>query len=152
MPLPFKHYNIPLPNNYAQAEKHLDSFRKRLMSDARYYTDHCSFMSEIISKGYARKVGEEFKGQYVSFVMGKARVTPKKTVSILGLELAAATLSLKIGDILKDELEYGNIEDHHWTNSKVILGFISNESSRFQVCVTDRVLLIPDHTTPEQWR
>ncbi|PFX18832.1 hypothetical protein AWC38_SpisGene16771 [Stylophora pistillata] len=152
MLLPFKHQNIPLPNNYAQAEKHLNSLRKRLVSDARYYTDHCSFMSEIISKGFARKVGDEFKGQYVSFVIGKARVTPKKTVSILGLELAAATLSLKIGDILKDELEYGNIEDHHWTNSKVILGFISNESSRFQVCVTDRVLLIPDHTTPEQWR
>ncbi|PFX12397.1 hypothetical protein AWC38_SpisGene23662 [Stylophora pistillata] len=117
MPLPFKHQNIPLPNNYAQAEKHLNSLRKRLVSDARYYTDHCSFMSEIISKGYTRKVGEEFKGQYVSFVMGKARVTPKKTISILGLELVAATLSLKIGDILKDELEYGNIEDH-WTNRK----------------------------------
>lgn len=101
MPLPFKHQNIPLPNNYAQAEKHLNSLRKRLVSDARYYTDHCSFMSEIISKGYARKVGEEFKGQYVSFVIGKARVTPKKTVNIPGLELAAATLSVKIGDILK---------------------------------------------------
>ena len=45
----------------------------------------------------------EFKGQYVSFVMGKPRVTPKKTVNILGLELAAATLSLKIGDILKEQ-------------------------------------------------
>ena len=76
---------------------------------------------------------------YVSFVMGKARVTPKKTVSIPRLELAAATLSVKIGDILKDELEYGNIEDYYWTDSKVVLGFISNESNRFHVYVANRV-------------
>ena len=41
--------------------------------------------------------------------MGKARVTPKKTVSIPRLELAAASVSVKIGDVLKDELEYENI-------------------------------------------
>lgn len=76
---------------------------------------------------------------HVSFVMGKARVTPKKTVSIPRLELAAATLSVKIGDILKDELEYGNIEDYYWTDSKVVLGFISNESNRFHVYVANRV-------------
>ena len=76
---------------------------------------------------------------HVSFVMGKARVTPKKTVSIPRLELAAATLSVKIVDILKDELEYGNIEDYYWTDSKVVLGFISNESNRFHVYVANRV-------------
>ena len=63
MPLPFKHQDIQLPNNFAQAEKRLNSLKKRLVSDARYYTDYCNFMSEIISKEYARKVGEEFKGQ-----------------------------------------------------------------------------------------
>ena len=83
--------------------------------------------------------------------MGKARVTPKKTVSIPRLELAAASVSVKIGDVLKDELEYENIEDHYWTDSKVVLGFISNESSRFHVYVANRVQLIHDHTTPSQW-
>lgn len=66
-------------------------------------------------------------------------MTPKKTVSIPRLELAAATLSVKIVDILKDELEYGNIEDYYWTDSKVVLGFISNESNRFHVYVANRV-------------
>ena len=49
--------------------------------------------------------------------MGKACVTPKKTVSILRLELAAATISVKIGDMLKNELEYEDIEDYYWTDS-----------------------------------
>ena len=58
----------------------------------------------------------------MSFVMGKARVTPKKTVSIPRLELAAATISVNIGDLLKNELEYEDIKDYYWTDSKVVLG------------------------------
>ena len=61
---------------------------------------------------------------HVSFVIGKARVTPKKTVSIPRLELAAATISVNIGDKLKNELEYEDIKDQYWTDSKVVLGFI----------------------------
>ena len=49
---------------------------------------------------------EDNKGQvHVSFVMGKDRITPKKTVGVPRLELAAAAISAKIGDMLKNELE-----------------------------------------------
>ena len=63
MPLPFKHQNIRLPNNYAQAEKRLNGLKRRLKADDAYYADYCSFMSDTISKGYARKVDDEFKDQ-----------------------------------------------------------------------------------------
>ena len=63
MPLPFKHLNIQLPNNYAQAEKCLIGLKRRLKADERYYADYCSFMSDIISKGYASKVDDEFKDE-----------------------------------------------------------------------------------------
>jgi hypothetical protein len=56
MPLPLKDQNIKLPNNYVQAEKRLNSLKKRLQSDERYYKDYCDFMSETISRGCARKV------------------------------------------------------------------------------------------------
>ena len=84
----------------------------------------------------------------MSFVMGKARVTPKKTVSIPRLELAAATISVKIGDLLKNELEYEDIKDYYWTDSKDVLGFISNDSCRFHTYVANRVQLIHEHTNP----
>ena len=84
----------------------------------------------------------------MSFVMGKARVTPKKTVSIPRLELAAATISVNIGDLLKNELEYEDIKDYYWTDSKDVLGFISNESRRFHTYVANRVQLIHEHTNP----
>ena len=61
MPLPFKHQDLQLPNN-CKREKCLNSLKKCPVSNARYYTDYCSFVSEIVSKGYAHKVGE-FKGQ-----------------------------------------------------------------------------------------
>ncbi|XP_031551078.1 uncharacterized protein LOC116288432 [Actinia tenebrosa] len=84
--------------------------------------------------------------------MGKARVTPRKSVSIPRLELAAATVSVKIADAIKEELEYAEIEDHYWTDSKVVLGYISNESRRFHTYVANRVQVIQDHTDPSQWR
>ena len=63
MPLPFKHQNVQLPNNYAQAEKRLTGLKRRLKADDRYCADYCSFMADIISKGYARKVNDEFKDE-----------------------------------------------------------------------------------------
>ena len=114
---------------------------------------HC--MSDGSTCGYGQcsylRLEDENGKVNVSFVMGKARVAPKKTVSIPRLELAAATISVKIGDVVKNELEYENIEDHYWTDSKVVLGFISNASSRFHVYVANRVQLIHDYTNPSQW-
>ena len=83
--------------------------------------------------------------------MEKARVTPKKTVSIPTLEFAVATISVNVGDKLKNELEYEDIKDHYWTDSKVVLGFIGTESRRFHTYVANRVQLIHEHTTPSQW-
>ena len=76
----------------------------------------------------------------------KTRVAPKKTVSIPRLELVAATISVKIGDMLKKDIEY-----HHWTDSKVVLGFLINESPRFHTYVANRIQLIHEHSTPSQW-
>ncbi|XP_044180110.1 uncharacterized protein LOC114947014 [Acropora millepora] len=112
---------------------------------------HC--MSDGSTCGYGQcsylRLEDESRKMHVSFVMGKARVTPKKTVSIPRLELA--TISVNIGDLLKNELEYEDIKDYYWTDSKVVLGFISNESRRFHTYVANRVQLIHEHTTPSQW-
>ena len=89
---------------------------------------------------------------HVLFLMGKARVAPKKTVSIPRLELAAATVSAKMTDALKDELTYEGLQEYYWTDSKVVLGYIYNESRRFHVYVANRVQLIQDLSSPSQWR
>jgi len=83
--------------------------------------------------------------------MGKARVSPTKVTTIPRLELTAATVSVTVGNMLKEELLYDNVEEFFWTDSKVTLGYISNEARRFHTFVANRVQKIRNNTTPQQW-
>ena len=114
-------------------------------------------MSDTSETGYGQcsylRLVDDNNQVHCSFVMGKAHVAPRKTVSIPWLELAAAAaVSVRVADVLKNELDYERIEEFHWTGSKVVLGFINNESRRFHVYVANRVQLIRDYTSPAQLR
>ena len=69
----------------------------------------------------------------------KARVSPLKYVSIPRLKLVAATLSVKIALLLREELDIEITKEYFWTDSKVALGYISNSSKRFKIFVANRV-------------
>ena len=84
--------------------------------------------------------------------MGKSRVAPLKPVTIPRLELTAAVCSVRISQQIHCELEYRIDKDFFWTHSKVVLGYISNESRRFHVFVSNRVQEIQDRTHRSQWR
>jgi len=60
-------------------------------------------------------------------------------------------ISFNIGDKLKNELKYKDMKDHYWMDSRVIFGFIGNESGRFHTYVANRVHHIHGHTTLSQW-
>ena len=66
------------------------------------------------------------------FLMGKARVTPRKFVSIQHLELTAAVLSAKCGKFIKKELQLECTLETCWTDSKVVLGYIQNKHEKVQ--------------------
>ena len=74
-----------------------------------------------------------------------------RQISIPRLELTAALLSVKIGAMLKRDMAYDDIEEYYWSDSKVVLGYISNNGRRFYVYVANRVQQIRDLTEPEQW-
>jgi len=88
---------------------------------------------------------------HCSLVIGKSRVCPIKAVTIPRLELSAAVLSTEVGSMMNDELRYESLQTYYWTDSKIVLGFISNEVKRFQVYVANRVQRIRDVTDPVQW-
>ena len=67
--------------------------------------------------------------------MAKSRIAPLKPVTIPRLELTAALVSVKISAILQRELEYEEITETFWTDSKVVIGYISNDARRFHVFV-----------------
>lgn len=85
-------------------------------------------------------------------VMAKSRVGPSKAVTMPRLELTAAVTSAKIGYFLSKELEYKDIQHYFWTDSKVVLGYIKNESKRFHIFVANRVQQIRELSSTEQWQ
>ncbi|XP_074652215.1 uncharacterized protein LOC141906748 [Tubulanus polymorphus] len=89
---------------------------------------------------------------HCSFVMSKTRVAPLKMMSIVRLELQAAVLAVRLAEAIKKEVTCRIDETVYWSDSKVVLGYIMNESRRFHVFVAVRISEIHDSTTPNQWR
>lgn len=86
-----------------------------------------------------------------TLVTAKSRVTLLKPVTVPRLELTAAVVSTKVSSFLQKELSYEDINEFFWTDSKVGLGYISNEARRFHTFVANRVQQIRDHAYPNQW-
>ena len=88
----------------------------------------------------------------VRFLMGKARVAPVKTTTIPRLELTAATVSVRVGEMISNELDEPVEIKTYWTDSTTVLKYIRNDKKRFHVFVTNRVQMIRDATNPDQWK
>ena len=99
---------------------------------------------------YLRLV-DEYGHIRCTLMMAKARVTPRKFVSIPRLELVAAVLGVKISALIKKELEMEELTEYFWTDSKVVLGYIANDSRAFKTFVANRVQAIQEYSIANQW-
>ena len=48
--------------------------------------------------------------------------------------------------MLREELDIEINKEYFWTDSKVVLGYISNSSKRFNIFVANRIQFIHDHS------
>ena len=100
---------------------------------------------------YLRLVDDKDRA-HCSFLLGKARVTPLKPVTIPRLELTAAVVSVRVSQTLQQEFEYDSEIEFFWTDSKVVLGkMMTNDARRFHIFVANLEQQIRDHTSPKQW-
>lgn len=75
----------------------------------------------------------------MSLIASKARVAPLKPVIIPRLELQAACGAAKLAQKVESELEIKEIQQHYYTDSTVVLGYINNELMKFQTYVENCV-------------
>ena len=62
--------------------------------------------------------------------MRKVRLAPIKSVTMRRLELTAASVSIRVGEMLKREMD-GNPELMYHTDSTTVLRYIANEQATF---------------------
>ena len=89
---------------------------------------------------------------HCSFVMGKARLAPIREISIPRLELTAAVISVKLSHMIRDELDLTVNKVIYWTDSTSVLKCINNEIKRFHTFESNRLTVIHNGSTPQQWR
>ena len=77
-----------------------------------------------------------------SLVYGQARVAPAYPTSIPQLELCAAVLALQAAQKVLKEINMEIADVAYYTNSKVVLGYITNESRHFYVCIANQVQML----------
>lgn len=135
--------NLRIPRRYKQGAKaQLDSVQLHHSCDASqkaYWT-----------ASYLRS--KDKSGVHCSFVFGKAKLIHLKQQTIARLELCETVVAVKMNQYLIKELDVHVDESLFWTDSTLVLQYISNTEKRFSTFVTNRVNIIRDQSRRDQWR
>lgn len=120
-------------------------------SDSKEVYVYCDASEHAIAAvGYLLAKSKDQKE--LGFILGKAKVAPSHGHTIPRLELCAAVLSTEIALIISEQLDIDLSKFRFHSDSKVVLGYITNQSRRFYTYVSNRVARIRQVTSPDQWR
>ncbi|KAJ8369700.1 hypothetical protein SKAU_G00097280 [Synaphobranchus kaupii] len=89
---------------------------------------------------------------HCAFILGKARVAPLKPTTIPHMELTAVTVAGNMDKMLRRELQLQLEDSVFWSDSTVVLKYISNETTSFCTFVANRVSAVLKVSQPSQWR
>ena len=158
-------WDDPLPDKYA---KMWENWKSSLSSLANLSVNRCfrpsnfgnfKFEIHVFADAsdraighvcYMRSINEE-GDVHVAFIMGDSKVAPKAATSIPRLELCAAMEAARCATKLTSEFELKPEHIYMYSDSQVILGYITNKERRFTKYVSRRVQIILEHTSEDQW-
>ena len=103
----------------------------------------CSYLRLVNENGFV----------HCSFLIGKSRLAPLKTVSIPRLELTAAVLAVKLDSMLRKKLKVEITATMFWSDSTAVLQILANSTKRFPTFVANRIATIERMVSPNSsWR
>ena len=98
---------------------------------------------------YLRKINED--GQIECyFIVAKSRTAPSPFVTVPRLELQAAVVAARIDGHIKRQIGLRIARVIFWTDSRITLQYIRNETRLFKTYMAKRVTEIRDSSKPEQ--
>ena len=89
---------------------------------------------------------------HCSFLIGKSRQTPKKSVTISRLELSAAVVATRLNLMMQHELDVVIDESFLWSDTTCVLSYIANRDKRFQTFVANRIAAIHERSRASHWK
>ena len=111
-----------------------ENFGNIVSCTLHHFSDACE--SGYDQSSYIRLLNQSDQ-VHCTLPIGKSRVAPLRFVSIPRRELTAATLSVKISKMLRNELDIHVDDEIFWTDSKVVLGYINSDVCRFKVFIAN---------------
>lgn len=96
-------------------------------------------------------LGFSVEVKHLGFVAGKSKVAPERGHTIPRLELCAAVLAAELYQAVSEHLKVKIDETKFYTDSRVVLGYICNQSKRFYTYVSNRVQKTVHACSPCQW-
>ncbi|XP_056009145.1 uncharacterized protein LOC125668071 [Ostrea edulis] len=103
----------------------------------------------IAASAYLRTVSDGLTS--VRFIMGRSKLAPLKGHTIPRLELCGAVLATELAEIISVQLDIPLEFMRYYTDSRVVLGYISNRTRRFYTYVSNRVDHILRTSSANQW-
>ena len=126
-----------------------ENFGKIASIKMHHFSDALELAYGTVS--YLRLTSEDGR-IFCTFLMSKSRLTLLKALSIPRLKLNAATLAVKLDRMFRKELELPITSSVFWTDSTSVLRYIRSDDKRFHTFFSNRLTVIYDGSSVDQWR
>lgn len=126
------------------------SFKGAQKREVHIYAD--ASKEAIAAVAFLKLYGSDSDSCTTSFLMGKAKVAPSSGHTVPRLELCAAVLAVQLADVIHEQLKIDREDFSYYSDSQVVLGYITNENRRFYIYVGNRVSRIRMSSQPSQWK